>query len=272
MSDQSIDAILNDWPFDSNQIKVRRVAAGDRDVLQLRLDLGLLQMEIRHRPDGTRPHGQLTYWDYLRQRQADESENFSLSPADCLEIDREFVQYYHRRVCWLHLQEFANAVRDADHSLRLMDFCLEHSNDEEWTLSHEQYRPFVLYHRTQAAALMVLEADEPAAGKQAIEILSDGLSQIHQVFIEHQNEEMFSEDELVQQLQAFMKSLQLRFGTERDGEANDASEIAGDTSGESSDLPASASLEEQLRRAVGVEDYERAARLRDLILKRDQGH
>lgn len=246
MSDQSIDAILNEWPFDPQQIKVRRISVGERDVLQLRLDLGVLQMELHHRPDGSRPQGQSTYLDHLVQRQADELEAFGLTPEDCLEIDREFVQFYHRRVCWLHLQEFAFAVRDAEHSLKLMDFCLEHSEDEEWTLSHEQYRPFVLYHRTQAAALMVLESDDETAGKRAIAVVEDGLSQILQVFVDHENEAQFAEDELVLQLQSFLKNLKSRF-------------------------EAVESLEEQLQRAVGAEDYERAALLRDMILKRDQG-
>lgn len=247
MSDQSIDSILNDWPFDPKHINVRRIAAGNRDVLQLRLDLGLLQMETQDRPDGSRPFNKATYLDYLRLKQSQELEAFELLPSDCLEIDREFVQYYHRRVCWLHLQEFANAVRDAEHSLQLMDFCLAYSDDEDWTLSHEQYRPFVLYHRTQAAALMVLEADEEGAGPRAIAVVEDGLAQIYQVFVDQENEAQYSEDELVLQLQAFLKNLKSRFGTDD-------------------------SLEEQLRRAVGDEDYERAALLRDMIMKRDQGH
>ena len=69
----------------------------------------------------------------------------------CREADREFVQYYHRRLCWLAMREFSKAMHDADHTLLLMDFCRDHSPDEEWTMSHEQYRPFVLFHRTQAA-------------------------------------------------------------------------------------------------------------------------
>jgi hypothetical protein len=85
------------------------------------------------------------------------------------EVDREFVQFYHRRVCWLTLRAFDRAVKDADHTLALMDFCLEHSPDDQWLMSQEQYRPFVLFHRIQAAALSKLEHQAPGGGHRGIE-------------------------------------------------------------------------------------------------------
>ncbi len=51
-----------------------------------------------------------------------EGDAFELDPARCMEIDREFVQFFHRRVAWLALREFDRAVADADHTLALMDF------------------------------------------------------------------------------------------------------------------------------------------------------
>ena len=45
----------------------RLVTARDgRSVVQVRLDLGILQLEIEGRPDGQRPHGFATYYEYLR--------------------------------------------------------------------------------------------------------------------------------------------------------------------------------------------------------------
>jgi len=120
-----------------------------RRVLQMRVDMGILQLETEGRPDGNRFQGAITYFEYL-QRMHSESPEFELDEDRCLEIDREFVQFYHRRVCWLQLKEFKRAVEDADHTLGLMDFCKTHSPDEQWTISHEQYRPFVLYHRRRS--------------------------------------------------------------------------------------------------------------------------
>ena len=81
-------------------------------------------------------------------------------------------------MCWLKLREYHNAVSDADHTLCLMDFCGKHSPDDDWTHSHEQYRPFVLFQRTQAAALSALEQHGPEEAVQEIGVIRDGLGTI----------------------------------------------------------------------------------------------
>ena len=151
---RDIDTLLKNWDFQPGEVNARLVKARNgREVLQMRVDMGLLQMETDLRPDGLRPHGAETYYDYLVSEVIREGGSFRLSKEQCAEADREFVQYYHRRLCWLSLREYRRAARDADHSLAFMDFVREHSPTEEWTISHEQYRPFVLFHRVQAAAL-----------------------------------------------------------------------------------------------------------------------
>ena len=53
---QNIDRILREWEFDPGEISVRLIEAGDgREVLQMRVELGLLQLEVDRRPDGRRP-------------------------------------------------------------------------------------------------------------------------------------------------------------------------------------------------------------------------
>jgi hypothetical protein len=240
-SRDNIDRLLRDWPYDPQGISVRLKQGDDnRQVLQMRLDLGLLQLEVIGRPDGTRPEGHDTYFQYLQKKAADEGETFEMSEDECEEADREFVQYYHRRVCWLALREFENAVADADHTLALMDFCREHSPDDQWTLSHEQYRPFVLFHRTQAAALASLAEN---GAEVAVEKLNQGLEQIRKVFADYEAEEEYDEDELVTRLVELRESLRQHFGV-------------GQT------------LQEQLEEAVASEKYELAAEIRDQMAKR----
>ena len=153
------DDLLSDWSFDPATLNVRLVKGKDgRDVIQMRVDMGLLQLETTGRPDGTRVEGFETYLEYLLQAKLDDPERV-LTEAECVEVDREFMQFYHRRICWLRLQYYQRAVIDADHTLRLMDVSDEMSPDEEWAGTHEQYRPFVLFHRTQAEALGELEED-----------------------------------------------------------------------------------------------------------------
>ena len=123
---ENIDRILRDWPYDPQGISVRKKKGDDgREILQMRLDLGMLQLETTGRPDGQKPQGAASYYDYLIGRTLTEGDEYVMTEDECEEADREFVQYYHRRICWLALREFPQAVADADHTLGMMDFCLE---------------------------------------------------------------------------------------------------------------------------------------------------
>lgn len=239
---EDIDSILNGWPFDPLGQNVRKIDLEERSVLQMRVDMGLLQLEVDNRPDGSRPHDFPTYLDYLIGQTATEAA-LKLTEQQCVEVDREFIQFYHRRVCWLQLKEFKLAVRDADHTLRLMDFCQMHSPSEQWTLSHEQYRPFVLYHRTQASALELLQQDDGA--ELAIEEINRGLEILRQLFVDFEAEEQFDDDELVKRLSEFRESLRDRYEIGK-------------------------TLEEKLKEAVDGEQYELAAKLRDRLNNRDK--
>lgn len=244
---QNIDSILKDWNYEPGEVAARIVQGTDgRDVLQMRIDMGLLQLEVDGRPDGSKPGGAETYFDYLLAVAVHEGDDFVLSEEQCNEADREFVQYYQRRICWLALREFRRAVRDADHSLAFMDFAREHSPNEEWTMSHEQYRPFILFHRTQAAALAELEDHgEDHAPEAAIEQINQGLDRIREFYVEVGAEERYEDDELVERLNQLRESLRDHYNVGR-------------------------TLQEQLDDAVASEQYELAARLRDEIAKRNR--
>src|SRR5438874_2059892 len=152
-----ITAILRAWPYQASALQVRTLETGGREVIQIRVDLGILQLETAGRPDGTRPSGYPTYFDYLRHKAGRRESEFVLNEEQCAEADREFVQFYHRRVSWLFLRRFDRAVADADHTLAFMDFVRDHSPSDEYTQAHEQYRGFVVFHRTQAAAAAAVE-------------------------------------------------------------------------------------------------------------------
>jgi len=239
-----IDDVLRAWPYEPGTISVRRVRAEDgREVLQMRIEMGVLQMETSGRPDGEHPQGYDTYLDWVEDLESRTPQRFQLDEQQCGEMDREFLQYYHRRICWLALREFRQVVDDADHTLRLMDFAAEHSPSEEWTLSHERYRTFVLFHRTQAMALHELEQSHP---EMALQEITNGLKQIQHVFDAIEADEQFEADEQVKQLVKLKQWLRQEYQI-------------------------GPSLEEQLADAVAAEKYELAARLRDQINRRVGG-
>ena len=68
---RNISDILQDWDYDSQSIRARIVAGqdGEADVLQMRVEMGIIQMAVDGRPDGIRPEGFATYLDYLLQEE-----------------------------------------------------------------------------------------------------------------------------------------------------------------------------------------------------------
>jgi len=239
-----LDSIFREWPFKPGVISARLIKAADgREVLQMRIEMGLLQMEVAGRPDGEKPNGANTYLEWLNAQAAEQGGAFVLTAAQCAEIDHEFLQFYHRRICCLALRQFARAVADADHTLALMDFVAAYSPEPQWTTSHEQYRPFVVFHRAQAAAMVAIQESGPEV---AIEEINHGLEQMRALFVTLEAEEQFDQDELVGQLVEMKESLRQEHRLGR-------------------------TLAEQLADAVAAEEFERAARLRDELAKRRGG-
>jgi hypothetical protein len=240
-----IDTALQGWGYEPGSVQARLVQGGDgRTVIQMRVDLGVLQLETVGRPDGQRPHGCPTYLDYLRRRaRAAEKHDrpFVLDEDQCEEADREFLQFYHRRICWLALREYAKAVADADHTLAFMDFLREHSPSEEYTRAHEQYRGFVTFQRTQGAAALALEKDDPEG---AINEVHQGLNRLRDFFAAHDAEERMEEDGMVRHLRKIEDFVRREHRIE-------------------------ATLQEQLDRAIANEEYETAARIRDQMRQRE---
>ena len=203
----------------------------------MRVDMGIIQMEIAGRPDGVSFEGSDTYYDYLASLSFAEGEGFQLDDERCTEIDREFYQFYHRRICWLTLKRYPEAAKDAQHTLALMDFSSAYSPDAEWSLLHEQYRPFVMFHKIQALALIELEQSKP---EPAIQIIDQGLKELEEVFAKHDASEHFEEDAFVIKLREMRESVKEHY------------ELG-------------LTLTEQLAEAIAAEQYERAAELRDRI-------
>ena len=239
-----IDFILRQWPFKPGVIAARLVRAGDgREVIQMRIEMGLLQMETTGRPDGEHPGGVDTCLDWLHELARVEGESFALNEEQCMEIDREFVQFYHRRICCLALRQFARAVADAD-----------------YTLGADGFRggPFAQSAMDALArAVPPVRALPPHSGgghagpqragpEAAIETINQGLEQMREVFAKFGAEEQFEQDELVGQLGAMKESLRQEYRVGK-------------------------TLAEQLADAVAAEEYERAARLRDEIEQRFGG-
>ena len=246
---RDIDEALHGWPSNAEpgDVVAREIVARDgRKVLQIRVELGILQIEVEGRPDGVRPHGYPTFLDYLKHRaglKAARDADWKMSAEQSVEVDREFSQYYHRRVAWLTLQRYDKALLDADHSLALMDFVAQYSPSPDYVDSHERFRGLVLFHRTQAAAALALERLKP---EDAVDSVRDGVERL----ADHQRDwtadaerDDTPNETLIAQLRHLEDEIRKNFEVDK-------------------------TLGEQLDEAVADEDYEKAARIRDQIRAR----
>jgi hypothetical protein len=236
-----LDDLLHDWPFQSRTVSARLVAASDgRDVLQMRVDLGVLQMEVTGRPDGTRPGGAETLLDWLLKESFHQGDRFEWTEQHLDEIDREFSQFYHRRICWMAVQKFDRAAVDAGHTLALLDFLQQCPGDQDAWLEYEQLRPLALFHQAQTAALAHLESQQ---AEPAIETLARGLDALEPFAA---SEHLGSEPQrMIDQLQQLQDWVREEYRVDR-------------------------TLAEQLADAVADEQFEAAARIRDEIARRSQ--
>jgi tetratricopeptide (TPR) repeat protein len=242
---QDIQPLLNDWPYEPGQLCVRKIVGHDgREKIQLRIEMGILQMEMSGRPDGQRPFEQESLFHYY-QAQAKETEietndeTFQLDSEACMSLQIEALQYYHRSISFLEIGEYDKARQDAERNLDLFDFVKTYAEDEEDRLAFENYRPFVISHRVRAEVLLYLETD---AYDRALEKIDVGIQEIQTFFQDFDRIDLVHENEEV----TFLKEWAEEIRNERP-------------------KTASQDLKEQLRDAVAHEDFERAAQLRDRL-------
>src|SRR5678815_4086252 len=156
---KDITPVLKGWDYESGTINVRKVTGADGlPKLQMRLDLGLLQMEMTGRPDGHRPHGFESLLEFYENKPTDHRRRngtelgFHLDSDQCQSLREEAVMYYHRYLSLFVLEDFAGVVRDTARNLRVLDLCGKFAMDEQDQLVLEQYRPYIIMMNTRAQA------------------------------------------------------------------------------------------------------------------------
>lgn len=240
---EDIALLLHGWDYNANEVTVRKIVGIDgREKIQMRLDLGVLQMETEGRPDGMRPHGRESLLEHHQERRkrfdmhAGAGDEFQLSSEECSELKQEAMQYYYRYLSLFHLGEYLGVIRDTQRNLRVFDFINECAEEESDRMSLEQFRPYVLMMNTRARACLLLEERE---FDRALEEIEDGIERIENFFREVEREELAESCREISFLQDWSDRIRSNSPVGR--------------------------LRQKLRMAVEAEDYERAAQLRDEI-------
>lgn len=197
MSDD-ISPLLDSWPYDESPgLQVRRVEGRDgHPRLQIRTDLGLLQLTLTGRPDGKRPHGYASLLDFHTAQVQEHRrchgwyEGFELDTAACAALRLESLQYYHRRIALMALQDYARAVEDADHNLQILDLLKAFAREQEDWLAVEQFRAFITSHKIESLARQHLLREDVEA---ALLELERGVRQLREIFAEQDRLDTFEE-------------------------------------------------------------------------------
>lgn len=165
-----LQAVLKDWPYDAEQISVRKVLGVDGTVkIQMRVELGVLQMEGQGRPDDAHPHGQESLLEYHRKRLGKYEERngttlgFALSPQECQALQTETSLYYRRFVALFVLEEYDAVFHDTGHSLAVFDLCRDYALERDDRMCLEPYRSYVLMMDARARAHHALSEGQPAS-------------------------------------------------------------------------------------------------------------
>jgi len=246
MASHDLRRILAGWDYEAHQITVRKIAGDDGAVkIQMRLPLGVLQMEVTGRPDGSRPHGFESLLEHHEarlneyQRRNGTDLGFEVSPDDSQALRDESVMYYHRYLAEFVLEEFDTVERDTARNIRVLDLCRRYAREEADRLVLEQYRPYLVMMNTRAQAHSALRS---GSLKTALARVNAGLTTIQNIYAENADgdEEAVEESTEASILESLRDEIIAR-------------------------LPADPveKLERDLEKALREERYEDAAHLRD---------
>jgi hypothetical protein len=166
-------------------------------------------------------------------------EGFSLSSSDCASLADEGLLYYYRYVLFFQIQDYVNTIRDTARNIRMFDFVRKYAAAEGDKEALEQYRPYIIRMNAMAKSLWSVKLQEY---NEALGYLSEGIETLEG--LEDIDNPVFTYEK--------NRSHKILVDLQKDIEKHKP-------------LSALEKLEKQLDRAVKVENYERAAELRDRI-------
>lgn len=244
-----ITQLLLKWDYQPGQVAARRFKGKDgKEKIQLRVDLGILQMNAEGRPDGKRPMGQDSWFDFYRTRwerakaeNPDADPSFQLAAEECSRLQQEAIQYHHRYICFYQLEDYDAVERDADRNLEVFGFARAFASTEELAWSVNQFAPQLLLMRTRAVGARSLKAKRHT---EAVRRIEEGITALEDFYHEFNREDLLDHSPEINSLRNWLEEVKHR---------KPLSELE--------------KLQRALAEAIQVEDYEKAAQVRDRLKK-----
>lgn len=239
-----ISKLLEEWEYDPENTVRLINAAGGRQVMQVRLPLGIEQYELDDRPDGTRPFGCDSVLSEMQRRLSEHIEEyhsdsgFELDTDDFELLQSEGLLFYYRYLLLFGIGDYERTLRDTRHNLELCEFVEHYVAEDVDADSLLQYRPYIVRVHALSEAMIVLNQGDQ---DEAVQIVEEAIYEI---------EELPEIDTMIFQFERMRSLNHLRETLEQFGSVESA-EVE--------------RLEAELAQAVESENYERAAEIRDEI-------
>lgn len=245
-----LDDVLQNWDCPPGEMRARVVMGRDgQELVQLRIDLGLMQMFARGRPDGERYHGLPSAREYIVHEQRIGGRR--VLPEDWKELERELVQTNYRRMALASVAEDAMRHNDVPTARHLLEQALEDIETCIASLAilrrarvpteHRLMRPSLYFDRARLKAQLAIM---DGRFEDAIELAEAGASVLGALLDRMGCTELQREqDPGMRYLVRMSRQLRQEYGIAQ-------------------------TLREQLEAAVESEDYETAAQLRDELRQR----
>lgn len=257
MAHEDISDILAGWEFDPGH-KVRIIVARNgRSVMQVRLPLGIEQYEMEGRPDGRTPGGFDSMLDAVEARLTGyivsngSDSGFALTADETSELKAEGILYYQRYTWFLNLEFYDLLERDTAHNLNVCEIIDRYCNEEPARNEILQYRPLIIGLHAGARAMAMLRGEVTGNPRTT---LYEAMQHVDRLDSIETPVFQFERMRAKKYMQAIIHRTQERGDLHEDYRKN--------VREEESDI---GRLQRELMEAINIEDYERAARIRDML-------
>lgn len=206
--------------------------------MQVRELMGISELELEGRPDGSIYKGFDTVIDEVNFRIEQDEAGFSFSDIDLAELEKESKMFYYRYLLCFQISDFGRVVRDTEHNLKICEITEMYCSNPKMRISILQYRPFIVKMNAISRAMISLQKNVKELAKDILENAVVTLKALPDV-----NSSIFiiEKKRSINYLETALKQL----GSCK----NDSLEC----------------MKKELSSAVESEDYEKAADLRDRI-------
>ena len=104
-----------------------------------------------------------------------------MKAEDCAKLQLEALQFHHRYICLLELEDYEAVVRDTNRNLAVFDFVTRFAESEELSWALQQFRPQLLLVQVRARAGEKLAAKRHT---EAVREIERGIADLRTFFAE----------------------------------------------------------------------------------------